>query len=185
MINLVRTIITRVAEGVIKRFSGTGRPGEDFNSREYFQHYGFTSRPLQGSEGLALVHGNVVYLIASDDRRYRLALADGEVALYTDEGDYIHFQRGRTLKAYTGGTLNAEAGREAKIIAPQVTVEATEQAKVTAPQVEINASTGVTINGRLTLIGDLVQTGNQTVTGNIAASGTIMDVAGNTPHHEH
>ena len=98
MITMIRSIISSVAEGVIKRFSGIGRPGETIASREYFQHYGFTSRPRAGAEGVCLKQGNNVIMIASDDRRYRIAVEDGEVALYTDEGHYLHFKRGGTLE---------------------------------------------------------------------------------------
>ena len=51
-------------------------------------------------------HG-VVIVVA--DRRFRLqGLKPGEVALYTDEGDRIHFKRGRILDIETL-TLNIKA----------------------------------------------------------------------------
>ena len=101
MIDMIRSIITSVAEGAIKRFSGTGRKNETFTDREYFQHYGFTSRPLAGAEAIVLKKGNNVIVVASDDRRYRLALEDGEVGLYTDEGDSIHLKRGNEIRVTT------------------------------------------------------------------------------------
>lgn len=65
---------------------------------ERFQNYGFTSVPLAGAEGIALFIGGVRdhgIVIAVDDRRYRLRnLEDGEVAMYTDEGDSIVIKRG-------------------------------------------------------------------------------------------
>jgi phage gp45-like len=33
--------------------------------------------------------------------RYRLTLEDGEVSLYTDEGDYVHLKRGRMIEVVT------------------------------------------------------------------------------------
>lgn len=116
MIKFIRTIIGSVSEGVIKRFSGAGRPGETFSDREYFQHYGYTSRPKSGAEGILLKQGNNIILVASDDRRYRIALADGEVALYTDEGDHIHMKRGNLVEMKT---------RELKIIASEKVTMAT------------------------------------------------------------
>lgn len=69
---------------------------------ERFQQYGFTSHPHPGAEAIALsVAGNRDHLvvIAVDDRRYRLmALQQGEVALYTDEGDSIVLKRGRVIE---------------------------------------------------------------------------------------
>lgn len=64
---------------------------------EHFQHYGFTSVPHAGAEGIALAiggsTGNTV-VINVDDRRYRLkALSDGEVALYDDLGHKVHLTR--------------------------------------------------------------------------------------------
>jgi phage baseplate assembly protein V len=62
---------------------------------EHFQHYGFTSVPLPGAEGIALaVGGNTGHtvLINVDDRRYRLTgLASGDVALYDNRGHKLHF----------------------------------------------------------------------------------------------
>ena len=110
MIKFIRTIIESVTEGVIKRFSGSGRPGETFSDREYFQHYGYTSRPLAGAEGILLKQGNNIILVASDDRRYRIELAAGEVALYTDEGDHIHMKRGNFVEVVT---------RELKVVASE------------------------------------------------------------------
>ena len=64
---------------------------------EHFQHYGFTSVPLPGAEGIALaVGGNTGHtvLINVDDRRYRLTgLAGGEVALYDDLGHQVRLTR--------------------------------------------------------------------------------------------
>lgn len=72
---------------------------------ERFQNYGFTSYPKAGAEGLVLFvggdrdHGIVVNV---DDRRFRLKnLAEGEVALFTDEGDKIHFKRGNVIEIQT------------------------------------------------------------------------------------
>ena len=40
-------------------------------------------------------------MVASEDGRYRLQLKDGEVSLYTDEGDYVHMKRGRMIEVVT------------------------------------------------------------------------------------
>lgn len=70
---------------------------EQRDNIERFQQYGFTSNPLPGAECIALFPGgnrDHGIVIAVDDRRFRLkALKSGEVALYTDEGDKIHFKR--------------------------------------------------------------------------------------------
>lgn len=72
---------------------------------EHFEPYGFTSNPLPGAEALAAFLGGdrshgVVVCVA--DRRFRLqALKSGEVALYTDQGDRLHFKRGRVIEIET------------------------------------------------------------------------------------
>ncbi|MDH3975620.1 MAG: phage baseplate assembly protein [Deltaproteobacteria bacterium] len=106
---LIRSIITAVTEGKIKLFSGAGRVGESFSDREYFQHYGFTSRPLEGAEAILIKDGNVIQVIASDDRRYRLAVEDGEVAIYSDEGDKVHLKRENKIEIKSGGTVIIDA----------------------------------------------------------------------------
>ena len=208
MMDIVRAVITQIAEGAIKRFSGGGRTNETFTDREYFQHYGFTSRPKAGAEGLAIIRGNCVYLIASDDRRYRIELAEGEVALYSDEGDFIHFKRDNLLHVSTQGKLQADAGEEADITAPVVKVTASTEADVTSPVIKATASTSCTIvspaielTGAVHVTGGIVVTQGISASGAIASSGaitaasvaatgaitgaTIIDVSGNTNHHSH
>ena len=83
---------------------------------ERFQNYGFTSHPHPGAEAVAAsVAGSRdhVLVIAVDDRRYRLTgLAQGEVAIYTDEGDKIVIKR--------GGTIEVTASTKVRLITPLV-----------------------------------------------------------------
>lgn len=86
--------------------------GEIKDGAEHFEAYGFTSHPQAGAEVLTAFLGgdrsHAVVLVASD-RRYRIkALEAGEVAIYTDEGDRIHFKRGRIIDIETD-TLNIKA----------------------------------------------------------------------------
>lgn len=91
---------------------------------EHLEPYGFTSCPHGGAEGVAVFPGGdrshgVVVVIA--DRRFRLQnLKNGEVALYTDEGDKLHFQRGRKLLIETG-SLEIKAANSVSIDAPSLT----------------------------------------------------------------
>jgi len=114
---MIRGIIDSVVEGAIKRLTISGMAGETISDREYFQHYGFTSRPLAGAEGIMIREGNHFVLIASDDRRYRIEIEDGEVALYTDEGDLVHFKRGRNIEIETD-TLLIKAFTKMRIESP-------------------------------------------------------------------
>jgi len=127
MRRMIRGIIDSIVEGAIKRVSMKGIAGESISSREAFQHYGFTSRALAGAEGILVRDGNHLVLIAEDDRRYRIALAEGEVALYTDEGDKIHLKRGRVIEIVGGEqvtvatkVLEATASLSATVISPEI-----------------------------------------------------------------
>lgn len=98
-----------------------GLAGEQVNG-ELMQHYGFTSAPLAGAEYIVLpVGGNSKHavVVASEDGRYRIKLADGEVALYTDEGDRIHLKRGRLIEVETQ-TLVVKAGTKVRFETPLV-----------------------------------------------------------------
>lgn len=85
---------------------------EALDGAEHWHPYGFTYKPHAGAEALVLAvggHRAHSVVIACADRRYRLtALEDGEVALYSDEGDKIHLKRGRVIDLVTE-TLNISA----------------------------------------------------------------------------
>lgn len=89
---------------------------------ELFQHYGFTSAPLPGAEYIALpVGGNSKHtvVIASEDARYRITLQDGEVAIYSDEGDHVYLKRGRVIEVVTE-TLLVKAGTKVRFETPLI-----------------------------------------------------------------
>lgn len=62
---------------------------------EHMQNYGFTSHPLGGDVAVAFLGGNreqgIVLVV--DDRRYRIPLLAGEVAIYDDQGNKIELLR--------------------------------------------------------------------------------------------
>lgn len=75
----------------------TGLDGEVLDGVPVIQEYGFASRPKAGAQGvIACVGGNRrgAVVIATGDRRYRLALANGEVAIHDDQGQKVHLARG-------------------------------------------------------------------------------------------
>ncbi len=87
--------------------------GENREDIEYFQDYGFTSVPLEDAEVLVVCpQGNREHMIAVKvgDRTVRLkGLAKGEVAVYTDEGDKIHFKRGGIVEILAATKLDINA----------------------------------------------------------------------------
>jgi phage gp45-like len=62
---------------------------------EHMQNYGFTSHPTGGDVAVAFLGGNreqgIVLVV--DDRRYRIPLQAGEVAIYDDQGNKIELLR--------------------------------------------------------------------------------------------
>lgn len=98
--------------------------GEVKDDVEHLEPYGFTASPLAGAEALAGFIGGdrshaVVIVVA--DRRFRLqGLKPGEVALYTDEGDRLHFKRGRIIDIDTV-TLNVKASASVNFDTPLIT----------------------------------------------------------------
>lgn len=114
---------------------------------ERFQQYGFTSVPKPGAEALVCFvggdrqHGVVV---ATEDRRFRIKnLQPGEVAIYTDEGDKIHFKRDRTIEVTTQTlTVNCQT---AEITASESASVDSPEVLVTCDQATVDASTSVDI----------------------------------------
>jgi len=62
---------------------------------EHMQNYGFTSHPKGGDVAVAFIGGNreqgIVLVV--DDRRYRISLEPGEVAIYDDQGNKVELLR--------------------------------------------------------------------------------------------
>lgn len=151
---MIRGIVDSVTEGLIKLFSSSGRTGEVYDEREYFQHYGFTSRPLKGAEIIIINEGNHYLGIASCDRRYRLAVEAGEVALYTDEGDKIHLKRDKTIEVVSGNKLIATVENEVDITTKVAKLTASTSCEITSPSVTVNASTSCVVNSPSIILGE-------------------------------
>lgn len=110
---------------------------------ERVQEYGFTSVPKRGAEAVMVCLGgerSAGLVIATDDRRYRVkSLKEGEVCIYTDEGDTIQLLRGRKIAVTSGGTV--------AIKAPKVSVETSEwtvkadRAVLSVPDITVDTPT--------------------------------------------
>ena len=100
--------------------------GETQDDVPHLQQYGFTSHPLPGAEGVVLslaANSSNTVIIAVDDRRFRLkSLQEGEVAIYDDQGSYIHLKRGGDIdiksatKVFVDAPLLEGAGDIADVI---------------------------------------------------------------------
>jgi phage gp45-like len=108
---MIRAIIKtfQAAAGRLSQVTAYGHADELIEDRDVMQHYGFRSRPKRGAEGVVIRDGNHLVMIADDDRRYTIALEDGEVSLYTDQGDKVHIKRDGTIQVYAA---HVELGKE-------------------------------------------------------------------------
>jgi phage baseplate assembly protein V len=122
-----------LARGVVSLVNAAGKmqgmqvkllAGEVKDGMEHFEPYGFTSNPQAGAEVLAAFFGgdrSHGVIICAGDRRFRLQnTAPGEVALYTDEGDKLHFKRGRVIEIETL-TLKVKAQTAVNFDTPLIT----------------------------------------------------------------
>lgn len=141
----LRMIRMTVSRGVIKKVNDDPKmqemqvkmlKDETYSDLERFCEYGFTSVPLKDAESIVICIGGSrdhSVIIKTDDRRYRLKnLEGGEVALYTDEGDKIHFKRDKTINIKSGNKLIVEIENEISITTKKTTLDSED---------EINTST--------------------------------------------
>lgn len=152
-----RAVASASTQGKLIGVQMQGLAGETV-AGELFQHYGFTSSPLAGAEYICIpVGGNSQHavVVASEDGRYRLTLNNGEVALYTDEGDKVHLKRGRVIEMETDTLI----------------VKATTKVSFQTPLLETSGT--VTIEKGLAVKGNIVTNGSIGAGGNILAQGSI------------
>lgn len=147
------------ATGAVQKLQIELHPGEVLNNIEHLEAYGFTSRPLPGAEvASASPSGDsnrTVVLIAADRRYRKRNLVAGEVAIYTDEGDYILLSRGRIVQVVAGTRV-----------------------RVTAPDVEIVGN--ATVSGTLTVAGAILSN-----TSIADPAGTLAEARGYYNSHTH
>src|SRR5262249_12222445 len=140
---------------------------------ERFQNYGFTSNPPAQSEGIAVFPGgdrSHGILIVVDNRQYRLkGLQSGEVALFTDEGDFIKLKRGNEIEISTH-KLIVNATTEIDFTAPTVKIHASSLFQVTCP--------GSSFLGNVGIAGGLAMTAGNGGNGDITAVGQVSDHKG-------
>ncbi|NBB51509.1 phage baseplate assembly protein V [Rhizobium sp. CRIBSB] len=128
--------LTRLdASGAVQRLQGEALAGEILEGVERVQDYGLQSRPLPGAEGVMLstagsrAQGVVIVL---GDRRYRLELAEGEVALADDLGQCVHLTR---------DGIRVTSSLAVEIEAPTISLAATDEITLAAPKILLASDT--------------------------------------------
>ncbi|MHC4712003.1 MAG: phage baseplate assembly protein domain-containing protein [Planctomycetota bacterium] len=112
-----RVLLEAVTETDLQVVRISALADEVLDDVERVQNYGFTSHPLAGAEGVAVfVAGNRSHgiVLALDDRRYRLKLAPGEVALYDDKSQAIKL-KSDGIEIDTPFAVTVTAGGDATI----------------------------------------------------------------------
>lgn len=102
--------------------------------------YGVASHQPIGTDATALFcsgqRGNGV-IIATGNQKYRLRnLQPGEIALYTDEGDYVKLARGKIIEVNAGSACNITTQNVTVTASDTVTVKATTKMRVESPRLE-------------------------------------------------
>lgn len=193
ILSLIRSLLGRgVVQSVdetpkMRTIQGEFLPGEVREGLEHFEPYGFTSRVKSGAEILAgffngdRSHGVV---ISTSDRRYRLHVQEGEVAIFDDLGQKVHLTRGG-IDVVTPGNLTATVGGN-------VTETVSGNVKLTCPKLEINCPDS-TFTGVLKVQGQIIGSGGMTVsggggasvTGNLTTTGDVTAGGVSLQHHTH
>lgn len=167
--------------------------GETRDGLEHFEPYGYTSEPLKDGqpEALALFfdgdrsHGVVVCVA---DRRYRLKIEPGEVAIYDDVGQKVHLKRDG-IEVVTPGWLHANVGADAvtsitgsetSTVGGDLTTTVTGNAVVKAAKATVDAAdtmiTGnLLVQGKITGMGGLAVSGGggASVEGSLSTTGDV------------
>jgi phage baseplate assembly protein V len=184
MTEIPRRVMNMIARGVIAETND--QPGmqnaqvsllfqEGKTAVERLQNYGFSGHPPAQSEVVVVFMGggrDHGVIVAVDDRDSRFTgLAEGEVAIYTNEGDSIVLKRDNTVEVTTKHlVINAEL--DVAITTPTMTLNGDLQVNGNLTQGSDSLTTGHTVYG------DLRQRGTLYVDGDINASGNVR---GNRP----
>lgn len=98
-----RGLVRRVSYANNTRFMQLqGEGTEPLDNIEHLEPFGFTSHPVPGAEGIVLAfNGNTSHTVVFcvGDRRYRLQVEEGEVAIYNRHGDKVHIKDNREILA--------------------------------------------------------------------------------------
>lgn len=180
---MIRGKVTSVLQGLIQRVNASVWGDGTIENRELIQHYGYTSRPLVGAEVIFIRQGGQFIAIGSDDRRYRISLENGEVALYTDEGDKIHLKRNRIIEIIGGEKIVAStkvaeisASVSATITSPTVDVVASAKVTLTTPETEITGN--LQVGGTMAVIGDATFAATLAAAGALSSATSVADPNG-------
>jgi len=133
---------------------------------ERMMDYGLSSRPLPGAEGLIVSvagsRGNGVVL-ALGDRRYRMALEEGEVALHDDLGQVVHLTR---------EGIRIASSLRVEIEAPEISLSAGTEMTLASPKIVL-ASEDLRLGGEGATVA-VARHDDAVVAGKVVATSTTV-----------
>lgn len=162
-------------------------PGDVREGLEHFEPYGFTSRVKEGAEAIgAFFNGDRSHgvVLVTADRRFRLHVEEGEVAVFDDQGQKVVLKRDgilvetpKNLTATVGGNTVATVSGTTTLKSGAVTID--------APSVHITGT--LAVDGHISGTGGLAVSGGSgaAVTGSITATGDIQAGSISLQGHTH
>lgn len=157
---------------------------------EHFEPYGFTSRVHPGAEIFAgFLNGDRSHgvVIVTADRRYRLHVEEGEVAIFDDQGQKVHLTRegievvtpknltatiDGNVTATVGGSISASvSGDVTASVQGALSAEVGGGVTLKCPTLRVDCPS-TTFTGAVTIQGHITGTGGMAVSGGSGASVT-------------
>lgn len=162
-------------------------PGDVREGLEHFEPYGFTSRVKEGAEAIgAFFNGDRSHgvVLVTADRRFRLHVEEGEVAVFDDKGQKVVLKRDGIL-VETPKNLTATVGGNAVATVSGTTTLKSGAVTIDAPSVHITGT--LSVDGLITGKGGLAVSGGSgaAVTGSITATGDITAGSISLQGHTH
>lgn len=162
-------------------------PGDVREGLEHFEPYGFTSRVKKGAEAIgAFFNGDRSHgvVLVTADRRFRLHVEEGEVAVFDDQGQKVVLKRDGIL-VETPKNLTATVGGNAVATVSGTTTLKSGAVTIDAPSVHITGT--LAVDGHISGTGGLAVSGGSgaAVTGSITATGDIQAGSISLQGHTH
>lgn len=162
-------------------------PGDVREGLEHFEPYGFTSRAKEGAEAIgAFFNGDRSHgvVLVTADRRFRLHVEEGEVAVFDDQGQKVVLKRDGIL-VETPKNLTATVGGNAVATVKGTTTLKSGAVTIDAPSVHITGK--LSVDGHISGTGGMAVSGGSgaAVTGAITATGDITAGAISLQGHTH
>lgn len=168
-LNLIRGLLGRgVVQTVdeapkMRTVQGEFLLGDVREGLEHFEPYGFTSRVKVGAEMIAgFLNGdrsNGVVIVTAD-RRYRIRVEEGEVAIFDDIGQKVHLKRS-AIEVVTPNDLIAAVGGN-------VTETVTGNVKLSCSKLDVICPES-TFSGVLKVAGQIIGQGGMVISGGSGA----------------